>query len=185
MATDVPAKEQAQAAVAESKGLPLKKLLIIGIPVFLVQLVVLFFLATKFFGPSSQTQHPATSGSEREAESKEPSNEGGREGAKEGAEQSIFVVKDLIVNPAGTNGSRFLLLTVGFETSTPEGAKELEKREIQVRDALNTILTAKALDELSGNDRREALRGEIQAKVGELLKGGAITNVYFSKFIIQ
>lgn len=97
----------------------------------------------------------------------------------------MFIVKDLIVNPAGTNGTRYLLLTVGIEASTSEGVKELEKKEIQVRDALNTVLTTKGLDELASVERREDLRTEIQTKVGSLVKAGSVTNVYFSKFIIQ
>ena len=97
----------------------------------------------------------------------------------------MFVVKDLIVNPAGTNGTRFLLITVGFETSTPEGAKEMERKEIQVRDALNSVLTTKGLDELANIAEREQLRGEILAKASEIVKSGSVSNVYFSKFIIQ
>jgi flagellar FliL protein len=97
----------------------------------------------------------------------------------------MFVVKDMIVNPAGTNGSRFLLVTIGFESSSAEGVKELERKEIQLRDILNTVLTAKSLDELASVGQREELRTEIQARSGELVKVGSVTNVYFSKFIIQ
>lgn len=184
MATEAPKQDQQQASAQAAKGgIPMKKLLIIGVPVFLVQLAVLFFLATKFLGPSSGAA--ASKEPETKTESKgESKGGGGKEGA-EGEASSMYVVKDLIVNPAGTNGTRFLLLTVAFETSTPESEKELEKREIQVRDMLNSVLTSKGLDELANVERREELRGEIQAKVGEILKSGAITNVYFSKFIIQ
>jgi flagellar FliL protein len=94
-------------------------------------------------------------------------------------------VKDLIVNPAGTNGTRFLLTTVGFEVTTPEGLKELETKDVMVRDALNTILTSKDLATLVNVEGREALRKEIEEKVGSLLRTGTLTNVYFSKFIIQ
>jgi len=41
------------------------------------------------------------------------------------------------------------------------------------------------LDELASVERREDLRTEIQTKVGSLVKAGSVTNVYFSKFIIQ
>jgi flagellar FliL protein len=175
MAKETPSAEQKPAAAGTApKPLAIKKLVMIGVPVFLVQLVMLFFVATKFVGS------PSTGPASQAAESAPPSK--GEEGA-EGPR--MFVVKDLIVNPAGTNGTRFLLLTVGIEASTGEGLKELEGKEIQVRDVLNTVLTSKGLDELAGVERREELRGEIQTKLGTLIKAGAVTNVYFSKFIIQ
>lgn len=181
MAKETPSTEQKPAVAAPpSKPISIKKLLIVGVPVFLVQLGILFFVATKFVsGPSSGTPQ-GQAGASAPAESGTAAK--GEEGAEAGAR--MFIVKDLIVNPAGTNGTRYLLLTIGIEASTSEGVKELEKKEMQVRDALNTVLTTKGLDELASVERREDLRTEIQTRVGGLVKAG-VTNVYFSKFIIQ
>jgi flagellar FliL protein len=143
-----------------------------------VQLILIFFVIKIFITPATSSApagHEAAAGSAKEA-----SGHGG------GAEpQSLFVVKDLIVNPAGTNGTRFLLTTVGFEVSGPEMMKELEMKEIQVRDILNTILTSKGLDELVDVNQREILRSEIAERMNVLLKNGTLSSVYFSKFIIQ
>jgi len=165
-------KEQPEQAAAQPpQRAGAMKLLLIGIPVFLVQLVVVYFLVAKFMAAPSPLQADAPKQSDK----------------KESAEtaQSIFVVKDIIVNPAGTNGTRFLLTTVGFEVNNPEREKELEKKEVQLRDVLNTILTSKGLNDLVSVEQREQLRKEILMKVGEMLPSGSLTNVYFSKFIIQ
>lgn len=170
-------QEEAPAEKVPSQPFLSKKLIIIGIPVFIVQLAVIYFLAVKFLSPASPTS------------AKDPSKEAAKtaehKDAAEVESQNIFVVKDVIVNPAGTNGTRFLLTTVGFEVSSPECEKELEKKEVQVRDALNTVLTSKGLDELVGMEQREVLRAELAKKVGELLRSGSLSKVYFSKFIIQ
>jgi flagellar protein FliL len=159
----------------EKKPSSMKKLIMIGIPVFLLQVVVLYFVAAKFLvTPPASAETP-------EVRHEEPE---GHEGA-EGPAQSIFVVKDIIVNPAGTNGTRFLLMTVAFEVSSPGTQKELEQKEIQVRDALNTILGTMSLEQLASTEQREALRTQIAERVGEMLKTGSVTSVYFSKFIIQ
>ncbi len=154
--------------------MPIKKLLMFGIPVFVVQLAVVYFALTKFLAPAS-TVHGSASAAEHAAtvESVEP------------GEANIYVVKDVIVNPAGTNGTRFLLTTVGFEVSTPEGKKDLEHKDIQVRDVLNSILTSKELTDLVNVEAREPLRQEIAKRISEILRGGSLKNVYFSKFIIQ
>ncbi|HTY39296.1 MAG TPA: flagellar basal body-associated FliL family protein [Bacteroidota bacterium] len=158
---------------AEKQSIFSKKLVLIGIPVFVLQVALLYFVAVKFLGSPSHSEPSKQAEAEESKESGEP------------AVQNIFVVKDLIVNPAGTNGTRFLLVTVGFELSTPGAQKELEKKEIQLRDALNTILGSKKLEDLAGVERREELRTQISAQVGSLLQSGAVNNVYFSKFIIQ
>jgi flagellar FliL protein len=160
------------AAPATAQGVTPMKLVIIGIPVFLVQLAVVYFLVAKFVAPSAAAAQAEPA---KAAESKESAE----------AARTIFVVKDVIVNPAGTNGTRFLLTTVGFEINGLEKEKELERREVQVRDVLNSILTSKGLDELVKVEQRETLRKEIFKKVGDLLPSGTLTNVYFSKFIIQ
>ncbi len=185
MAKEPNPTEQSSTQPAEAKKpLPMKKLIMIGVPVFLVQIVVLFFVATKFVGGGSSSHSGQGSAEQAKEAAKEGESGDEKEGA-EGAASHMFVVKDLIVNPAGTNGTRFLLITVGFETSTTEGAKEMERKEIQVRDALNSVLTTKGLDELANIAEREQLRGEILAKASEIVKSGSVSNVYFSKFIIQ
>jgi flagellar basal body-associated protein FliL len=177
----VPASPEAVPA----QKLPVKKLIMFGVPLLVVQLVLVYFLITKFLAPSPQ----ASGGTE--AQKTEGQAEGGKEGhgsQKEGqgeSEGKIYVVKDLIVNPAGTNGTRFLLTTVGFEVTTPEALKELENKDVMVRDVLNTILTSKDLTTIVNIEGRESIRKEIEQKIGSILRGGALTNVYFSKFIIQ
>ncbi len=149
-----------------------KKTFMIGIPIFVVQLAIIYFLMAKFIAASPHVEN-STAKAEEESQK------------AESATQNIFLIKDVIINPAGTNGTRFLLTTVGIEVSTPEAQQELEKKEVQVRDLLNSILTSKGLNDLVSIEQRELLRGEISKKVGELLKSGKLRNVYFSKFIIQ
>src|ERR1700690_2546337 len=84
----------------------LKKNFMIGIPIFVVQLAVLYFLIAKFVAAPTHAEHTA---SKTEDESQKA----------ESATQNIFLIKDVIINPAGTNGTRFLLTTVGIEVSTP------------------------------------------------------------------
>ena len=163
-----------QEAPAPEKGKNIGKLLSIGVPLFVVQVVLIYFLITRFLAPANPSA-PTTTPPEHEA----------GVSAVEDPAQRIFVVKDLIVNPAGTNGTRFLLTTIGFEVTSPQAKQELEVKEVQLRDVLNTILTSKGMDDLVDVQKREDLRHEISKQVGELMRQGSLANVYFSKFIIQ
>jgi len=97
----------------------------------------------------------------------------------------VYVVKDLIVNPAGTNGLRFLLTTIGLEVTSEETVKELEKRDVQLHDSIIGILTSKTLPELDDASTRDSLKISIKDQVNKNLVTGSVINVYFSKFIIQ
>jgi flagellar protein FliL len=176
MAKETPPPEQPHAEAqqpeqATPSPFTLKKILMIGAPLLLVQLVVAYFLVGKIVAPTTvdagTTHEPAEQDSIAEHTSE------------------VFVVKDLLVNPAGTNGTRYLLTTVGLEVSTPESLVELEKKEVQVRDLLITILATKTLSELTDLERREAIREEISVKAKSLIKSHQLKSVYFSKFIIQ
>lgn len=162
----------APAADPSKESFSLKKILIIGIPIVIVQIVLIYFVFVKFIAPSM-------SGAPAHAADAEPASD-----VKEEAAQ-VLVIKDLIINPAGTNGTRFLLTTVGLEVPTAEIKAELEQKEIQTRDILNTVLTSKGLEELTIPQFKETLRKEILEKVNANLRTGKVRNVYFSKFIIQ
>lgn len=152
----------------------MKKILMFGGPIVLVQIVVIWFLVTKFMSPSTAQggQQPGAVATEE------------KKGEGEQTTQ-IVVIKDVIVNPAGTNGSRLLVTTIGLEVPTPEVKSELEQKEVQIRDVLVTILTGKRLEELAAPDQRETLREEIGQRVNKLLRNTKLKNVYISKFIIQ
>ncbi len=166
-ATATPAAAPVTAEAPKSEPFNIKKILIIGVPIIIVQIVLLYFLFAKFVAPGMSSQPHV------------------KEEAAVPDQTQVMVIKDIIVNPAGTNGTRFLLTTVGLEIPSSELKVELESKEVQTRDILNTILTSKGLEELTAPQFKEQLRKEILEKLNSNLTKGKIKNIYFSKFIIQ
>jgi flagellar basal body-associated protein FliL len=173
LSTDPKAQQAAPAPEPPKEGLSMKKILMFGGPIVLVQIVVIWFLVTRFMNPSTAQggQQPAAATEEKKGEGEQSTQ--------------IVVIKDVIVNPAGTNGSRLLVTTIGLEVPSPEVKAELEQKEVQTRDVLVTILTGKRLEELAAPDQRDVLREEIGQRVNKLLRNSKLKNVYISKFIIQ
>ncbi|MEN3037868.1 MAG: flagellar basal body-associated FliL family protein [Candidatus Kryptonium sp.] len=97
----------------------------------------------------------------------------------------LFVIKDLIVNPAGTGGMRYLLTSVGIEVTNEKAFAEIQSKEVIVNDILINVLSSKTLEELTDVTKRKELRREIATKVNDILTQGRVQNVYFSKFIVQ
>jgi flagellar protein FliL len=184
MAKQEEAAPAAPAAKAAGGAISIKQLLMFGVPVFVVICALMIFLLPKFLAPAGGAAPEKAAAAETKGHGEKGEGKKG-EGGEAGAEPNIYIVKDVILNPAGTNGTRFLLTTVGFEVTTAEAKKELEAKDVQVRDALNTILTTKSLTTLSMPENRDSIRQEISERVGKLLRTGELTSVYFSKFIIQ
>ncbi|MCL4539911.1 MAG: flagellar basal body-associated FliL family protein [Bacteroidetes bacterium] len=155
-----------------------KKLLTIGV-VVLAQLVIAYFLVGFVLKRGADPQAaPSTAASTQTTA--DPAD-----GGTDPNFDHVYVVKDMIVNPAGTNGLRFLLTTIGLEVTSEATVQELQKRTVQIHDAIINILTSKTLPELDDISSRDSLKVEIKRKLNQDLTTGSVLNVYFSKFIIQ
>ena len=108
---------------------------------------------------------------------------GGEKGG--GAEASVHLLENLVLNPSGTNGSRFLLLTVAIETGTPAAAAEMTTRDAELRDIILTSLGTKTVDQLTDISTREVIKGELQTAIGGRFGKSAVKRLYFPQFVVQ
>lgn len=104
---------------------------------------------------------------------------------KAAADDNIFMLNQIVVNPAGTGGTRFLSASIGFEVAKPAAADKLSEREAIVRDALITLLSSQTIPELSDFKQREKLRQLIRQRVQKLIGADEIAAVYFTEFVLQ
>lgn len=94
-------------------------------------------------------------------------------------------IDGLIVNPAGTDGSRYLMVTVGLESSSGRVIRELGEKEVVVRDAILTVLGHKTVAELASIGQRDALREELRQAVNAILRHGQVDRLYFTQYVLQ
>ena len=98
---------------------------------------------------------------------------------------AFFKLDPMIVNPAGSNGERYLKATISLELNNPEVLAELEKRVPQIKNQINNILSSKSISQLQTNEDKEKLRRDILDRVNGMLVTGRITNVYLEEFVYQ
>ncbi len=94
-------------------------------------------------------------------------------------------MKNLIVNPAGTRGARYLAVNLGFETNDAGVLKEIETKEVVIRDAVLKQLGEKTVAELTDISRREELKKELLRAVNGILSQGQVTRLYFTRYVLQ
>lgn len=164
------------------------KVLMIGLPIFIVQLVAVYFItanvlltgghtvAQKESDKTEETKEESTSGHSGETENKN---------SESGASGLIFSVDDMIVNPAQTNGKMLLLASLGLSVESEESKKSLEEKQVIVKDVIISVLSSKTVTQLGSGTYRDTLKTEILKNLAVQMPGSNVNNIYFSKFIIQ
>ena len=176
-----------------SKGSsPIKKYGIYG-AVVLVMILAAYFITLKVVKPMIAGGGPVAEQAEEKKEKAKPKKkehapkkDNGSHSSSHGSKAGdIYMIEQIIVNPAGTGGRRFLSTSIGFELETGEASSLLKEREAVVRDALITILSSQSVPELSDFKQRERLRKLIRLRVSKLLQTEDLAAVYFTEFILQ
>ncbi|UCD94032.1 MAG: flagellar basal body-associated FliL family protein [Candidatus Zixiibacteriota bacterium] len=159
---------------AESRKPRKRSLLFIYVAIAVVMAAGGYFVGTKLMHPSEETS--AESATEKKTAKKQKrSNE----------PMEMFMMEDIIVNPSGTGGTRFLSVAIGFEIGSRETVLLFEKREPVIKDALITILGSKTIEQLSDPKEKEITRYQIKKRVEQLLQVDDLAAVYFTDFILQ
>lgn len=194
--------------MAEEKkksGLSLKVILI-GIPLFAIQVVAVYYITANVLLSRFEEQAnaknikstEASHGTENHGEQfeeftdshgeetyEEEPYEEEYQGSPKVLGEHIYSIDDIIVNPSGTDGKRLLLTSVGLDVATEEQYQTLEKKEILVKDIIISVLASKKMEELKDYSRKDSLKIEISKNIRRSIRSVKINKVYFSKYIIQ
>lgn len=94
-------------------------------------------------------------------------------------------IENLVLNPAGSGGSRFLMVTATFELKDAGTEQMMKDREAETRDRILGVLGRKTVDELSDITKRDAIKVEVLDAVLPLFPKGSVLKVFFPQFVIQ
>ncbi|MEA1981173.1 MAG: flagellar basal body-associated FliL family protein [candidate division Zixibacteria bacterium] len=115
----------------------------------------------------------------------ESSDHGGGHGEEGAVESLVYMVSDIVVNPAGTGGSRFLSVSFGFELESSYMMSQFEAKEPIIRDALITIMSSKTVAHLTDPRQKEIIRLLIKRKVSRIMETDELAGVYYTDFVLQ
>ncbi len=135
--------------------------------------------------PTEQAAEPVKAEPVKEEKLEEaPSGHGGGGGEQAGTNQ-FFTVESIVVNPAETQGTRYLSCSVSFEVASPEDLKAFEDKAVKIKDLLITILSSKTVDELADIKVRNDMRRQILAVVNRFTTPAQASAVYLTDFVLQ
>jgi len=96
----------------------------------------------------------------------------------------IVRLDNIIVNPAGTLGQRFLIVSVAIETKSAAAEEKLKNAEIPFRDAVTGLLERMTMPQLTQLGARDSVRIAV-ATFAKKLAGDTALQVYLPQFLIQ
>ena len=125
-------------------------------------------------------------GDDGEGSSEDGHGDEAGEGEEEGEDESIlYNLPNVIVNPAGTGGSRFLVVDLSLKMNTSDAALEVEEREMEVRDVLIQLFGQQTVEQLADISAREGLKDDVAVALNELLERGRVMSLFMPRFVIQ
>lgn len=96
-----------------------------------------------------------------------------------------YEIGDLVVNPAGTEGQRYLLVSIGLEVRSKKDMEAIQQREVVIRDALLNMLARRTIGDLASIDNRNDLKQEMGIMVNQILGRRAVRNLFFTQYVMQ
>jgi flagellar FliL protein len=93
--------------------------------------------------------------------------------------------QNIVLNPAGSNGQRFLMVSAAFELKDGGVEQLMKDREAEVRDRLLALLGQKEIDVLTDYTQRDSIKKEVLDAISPLFPKGGVLKVFFPQFVIQ
>ncbi|MHB1328087.1 MAG: flagellar basal body-associated FliL family protein [Gemmatimonadales bacterium] len=97
----------------------------------------------------------------------------------------IFRIDNLIVNPSGSQGSRFLMVSVAVETSSASHEEQLRRQEAQIRDVTISLLERETMESLSQVGIRDTLKSRLADTLSAITGSRPKLRVFLPQFVIQ
>jgi|YNPBryulayer2012_1023412.scaffolds.fasta_scaffold01423_4 flagellar FliL protein len=102
------------------------------------------------------------------------------------SEESIYVFEgNFLVNLLDPDNPRYLKLVLGVGFSDRKVESEINKRNVELRDAIIMVASAQTFEELTKPEGKERLKELILDRLNGILTTGQVEKVYFLDFVIQ
>ena len=101
------------------------------------------------------------------------------------APAAVYTIENIVLNPAQSGGTRFLMASVSFGMRDALGVDEMTLRDAEIRDIVIRTLGSKTVEQLADTNVRSTIKAEMQDQVAQLVGKRKLIDIYFPQFVIQ
>ncbi|MCG8373684.1 MAG: flagellar basal body-associated FliL family protein [Balneolales bacterium] len=99
-------------------------------------------------------------------------------------ELTTYLIEQMVVNPANTNGRRYLLVEISLEMNV-DHVPILETNNPRVKQEMIESFSSRTVSQLTQPEEREVLRQEISEIINASIGETSVHNLYFTKYVLQ
>ncbi len=100
-------------------------------------------------------------------------------------EAIIVSIDNLVLNPAESDGSRFLMVSAAIQVRAKTVDDAIKARNSEVRDRIIAVLGRKTVAQLTDVQLRDGIKTEVLTAVASLFPKGDVVKIYFPQFVVQ
>lgn len=98
---------------------------------------------------------------------------------------AVHTIENLVLNPAQSGGTRYLMASVGFGLADALAAEQMTLRDAEIRDIVVRVLGSKTVAELSDLALRNGMKEEMRTEIVKVVGENGLVDIYFPQFVIQ
>jgi flagellar FliL protein len=102
-----------------------------------------------------------------------------------GKKKQSFPISKVIVNVAGSMGTRYLMTSFTLVGTAGDFKTVIEENKDQLLDVANTAMASKTISDLEKPGARNQLRSELISIFNNALGGNLVQEIYFTEFAVQ
>lgn len=153
--------------------------------VSVIAMPVLAYATTRFvLLPKLESAIGQSKGGAAAATAPAASKEGGTGTPGEKTKVTVPMTK-LLVNVAGTMGTRYLMTSVTLVGNTPDFKSKIEDNMDQLKDLATGTLGSKTIADLEKPGARNLIRSELMTVFNNALGGPVVQEIYITELAIQ
>ncbi|WP_340103522.1 flagellar basal body-associated FliL family protein [Rhodohalobacter sp. 8-1] len=100
-------------------------------------------------------------------------------------EEGTYLMEELIVNPSGSNGQRFLVVEISLELHDAAHIELIDQNIQRIKHNMLEVLSSRTVGQLSQLSEREKLRSELAGVTNKAIGKRSVRNLYYTKYVMQ
>jgi flagellar basal body-associated protein FliL len=98
---------------------------------------------------------------------------------------AMYDLNEIVVNPAESNGQRFLVVGITLELFHSDSVSIVERNQVRLTERIHQTVGSRTVNQLVMFDQREVMREDLIQEINDVLGARSVRNLYFTRYIIQ
>jgi len=97
----------------------------------------------------------------------------------------FYQFKDVVINPAGTNGRRYLIFSLAVKLDNQDAKSTLDKKKAEAKDRIMALVSQYTASELNSLKKRNKIKEKLGILIDKVIGKKSVRNLFFTKYVLQ